>query len=288
MTVIRGALLGVALQLANPAAVLADTILFVGNSFTFGGNSPVMRYRATSVVDLNAEGLGGVPALFKLFTEEAGLTYDVSFETHPGAGLDWHWRNRLAKVDRPWDHVVLQSYSTLDAQKPGDPGLLIDYSERLAEAFRARNPKVDIWLDATWSRADLTYVAPSPWLGKSIGAMADDLSCAYRQAAHQSRASGVVEVGQAFNRAIRQGVAEANPYDGAASQIDLWSFDHYHASTYGYYLEALMIFGAVTGRDPTILGAAETGAQELGLTAEQASSLQRVAREALGSAPSAC
>ena len=55
------------------AAPRAETILFVGNSFTYGAYSPVWKYRAGTVTDLNNEGVGGVPALFKLFTQEAGL-----------------------------------------------------------------------------------------------------------------------------------------------------------------------------------------------------------------------
>jgi hypothetical protein len=273
------------------AAAWADTILFVGNSFTYGANSPVFHYRSGSVEDLNGEGVGGAPALVKLFTEEAGLDYSVSLVTHPGVGLDWHWANTREKIDRPWDHVVLQSYSTLDEGKPGDPGLLVDYVARFAEALHAKNPKVDIRLDATWSRPDLTYAGSSPWRGKPIFAMADDVSCGYRRAARAPYVRGVMEVGEAFNRAIRSGVADPNPYDGTAyGQVDLWSWDHYHASAYGYYLEALMIFGSVTGRDPLSLGPQEAAAMELGLSPEQAAALQKVAHDQLaeGSASPAC
>ena len=64
------------------SAECAETILFVGNSFTFGADSPpVQAYRPETVTDLNREGIGGVPALFKSFTREAGLAYDVSLET---------------------------------------------------------------------------------------------------------------------------------------------------------------------------------------------------------------
>ena len=47
----------------------ARTILFVGNSFTFGANSPAHFYRADTVTDLNGPGkngksVGGVPAIF--------------------------------------------------------------------------------------------------------------------------------------------------------------------------------------------------------------------------------
>ena len=45
------------------------SILFVGNSFTFGSGSAVHYYRNHTVTDLNNEGVGGVPALFKVFTD---------------------------------------------------------------------------------------------------------------------------------------------------------------------------------------------------------------------------
>ena len=111
------ALAAALLAFVSPAE--ARTILFIGNSFTYGALSPVWHYRAGSVTDLNKEGVGGVPALFKLFTTEAGLSYDVSLETSPGKDLQWHIDNRTPVLDRAWDHGVLQSFSTLDAKAPG-------------------------------------------------------------------------------------------------------------------------------------------------------------------------
>ena len=58
-----------------------QTILFIGNSFTFGSGSAVRYWRASSVTDLNNEGVGGVPALFDSFADQAGLDYDVHLET---------------------------------------------------------------------------------------------------------------------------------------------------------------------------------------------------------------
>jgi hypothetical protein len=46
-------------------------------------------------------------------------------------------------------------------------------------------------------------------------------------------------------------------------------------------LEALMVFGSVTGRDPRSLGEAECAAYELGLSAAQTGALERVAFEQL-------
>ena len=72
----------------------ATSILFIGNSFTYGYGSPVRYFHADSVTDLNREGVGGVPALFKAFTVAAGLDYDVYLETHGDVGLDWHVDNK--------------------------------------------------------------------------------------------------------------------------------------------------------------------------------------------------
>jgi hypothetical protein len=272
--------------LALGAAALpagATTILFVGNSFTYGepaGAAPlVQNYHPETVTDLNGSGIGGVPALFKAFTVEAGLQYDVSLETVPGVGLDYHYANKYNTIVKPFDKVVLQSYSTLDANKPANPDLLIKYSGLLAQALVGQNPNVDIRLDSTWSRADLTYQAGGAWYGQSIYQMALDVRAGYDKAWHASPLiHGVIPVGQAWNSAIAGGLADANPYDGIdAGKIGLWAPDRYHASIYGYYLEALTMFGSVTGLDPRTLGAGDTVAKDLGISVATATALQQLA-----------
>jgi hypothetical protein len=100
----------------------AETILFVGNSFTSGDPAGcprlVRNYQPNAVTDLNGTNIGGVAALFRALTDQAGLNYTVSLETIGGTGFDYHYNNKLALLDKPWDHVVLQSYSTLDASAP--------------------------------------------------------------------------------------------------------------------------------------------------------------------------
>jgi hypothetical protein len=260
------------------------TLLFVGNSFTFGSGSAVHYYRNNTVTDLNNEGVGGVPALFKVFTEQAGLKFDVSLETHPGIGLDWHLENKKAEIgSKPWDIVVAHGYSLLDQDKPHDPANLISTSKELADLLRAKNPKVDLYLSSTWSRPDEVFPEKGAWHGSPLEVMAKDIRVAYDKAAAATNAK-VVPVGDAFNRAITVGFADKNPYDGiGADQINLWTFDNYHASTYGYYLEALMVFGRVTGRDPRSLGSAECSGMELGLSRPQVDKLQQIAFDELAS-----
>jgi len=273
-----------ALILATGIGRAADggSILFIGNSFTFGSGSAVHYYRNHTVKDLNNEGVGGVPALFKVFAEQTGLAFDVSLETRGGVGIDFHLENKKAEItSRAWDIVVAHGYSTLDQKNPHDPALLIATSKELADLMRAKNPKVEFFLTSTWSRPDQVFPEKGAWAGKPIDTMAKDIRVAYDKAAAGAAAT-VIPVGDAFNRAIVTGFADANPYDGIdAGKVDLWTYDHYHASTYGYYLEALMVFGRVTGRDPRSLGDAECSGMELGLSSAQVHALQQIAFDEL-------
>ena len=270
-----------------PAAAWAQadsTVLFIGNSFTYGHGSPVRFYRSDTVTDLNNTGIGGVPALFKSFTTQVGSDYDVYVETQPGSGLDFHLKNRLGTIGRrAWDVVVMHGQSTLDFEDPGNPAKLIDTSGRIAEFIHAGNPAVEVHLMATWSRADQTYRPEGAWAGQSIGAMARDVRAGYDQAAQASAAiTSVIPVGEAWTRAMEAGVADPNPYDGTEfGTVSLWTYDYYHGSTYGYYLEALVVFGRLTGRDPRSLGDHECSAFELGLSRQEAGALQQVAFDTL-------
>ncbi|MEI6193632.1 MAG: PEP-CTERM sorting domain-containing protein [Verrucomicrobiota bacterium] len=280
----------------NPVVARADTtapaagktILFIGNSFTHGYKSPVQQFRTNSVTNLNRDTKGeapkgGVPALYKCFAEQAGLNYQVSLETVGGKGLDFHLTNKTELIARPWDYVVMHGYSTLDQAKPGDAALLVKSTKQVAELLHEKNPQVEIWLVATWTRADLIYKESSPWFGKPVETMAKDLRAGYNQArAATPLVRGVIPTGEAWNRAIEEKVADSNPYDGIApGEIDLWAGDHYHGSSFGYYLSALMIFGDITGLDPRSLGGKEIAAGELGFTPEQTKALQQVAFEEL-------
>jgi hypothetical protein len=271
-----------ALFLVATTGAAAERVLFIGNSFTFGWGSAVRFYRNDTVTDLNDEGTGGVPALFESFTAQAGLDYDVALETRGGTGLDFHLAEKRELIDRRgWDIVVAHGYSTLDADQPRDPQKLVDTANELGELLRARNPRVELYLMATWARADQVYRAEGAWAGEPVAKMATDIRAAYDAAAAAAQAT-VIPVGEAWNRAIAFGVADSNPYDGIdAGKLDLWTYDHYHASVYGYYLEALVIFGRITGHDPRALGERECSAFELGLSREQARVLQQIAYDEL-------
>jgi hypothetical protein len=269
--------------LSGAQGAVPRQILFVGNSFLYGAGAAALTYHPELVRDLNGGDVGGVPALFATFARESGLDYVVNAETVPGVGLDHHYEVRLALLDRAWDEVVLSGYSTLDREHPGNPAMLVDYAGRLARRFQCRNPAVLVHLNATWTRADQVYRESGHWFGRPIEAMALDVRAGNDAAARATPAiRDVIPVGEAWNRAFATGVADPNPVDDLhPGQLDLWAADQYHASSAGYYLEALVIFGVVTGRDPISLGAGERAGRDLGLTRAQVRALEQVAHDQL-------
>ncbi|MFT4102707.1 MAG: PEP-CTERM sorting domain-containing protein [Burkholderiaceae bacterium] len=138
------ALLLAALSCAASVHAAPVSVLFVGNSYTFGRVDPVMSYNAANVHDLTAamwaanpagsnafepHPWGGVAGIFKQFTEQAGLDYDVSLSTRNAASLRGHllnsnsagWDLRGNIASQTWDKVVLQEQS--DEPLPKQPGL---------------------------------------------------------------------------------------------------------------------------------------------------------------------
>lgn len=280
MTKLAGAFVAVLiLAISGPVVAAGKSVLFIGNSFLFGSGSAVRFYRADTVTDLNKEGIGGVPALFKSFTQQAGLDYEVSLETRGGSGLDFHLAEKLGVIgSRPFDAVVMHGFSLLDAQKPRDPAKLVATSKQMADFLRGKNPNVELFLISTWARADNVYPAKGAWTGQTIEVMTKEVRAAYDQAAKAAAVKGVIPVGESWLRAMQSGVADPNPYDGIeAGKLNLWTYDAYHASTHGYYLQALVIFGTLTGVDPRSLGDAECSAYELGMSRAETRALQQVA-----------
>ncbi|MGM9482974.1 DUF4886 domain-containing protein [Roseateles sp. NT4] len=262
-------------------------ILFVGNSFLYGHIPPVLRYNAARVTDLNGMGYGGVPALFKQLADDAGLSVEVSSELVGGQTLQFHFSSKRALItSRPWDVVVLQEYSTLNPQRPGDATAFIAAAAQLEAAVHGVNPAARVYLLETWARADQVYRTPGGrWHGKSLEAMQADLRAAYVQAmARAACIAAVVPVGDAALRAVQEGVADRNPYDGIdAGKFNLWGEDGYHLGAWGSYLEALVLFGHLSGLDPASLGPASRAGRELGLSAAQIEAAQTIASRQLRS-----
>ncbi|RZL08816.1 MAG: hypothetical protein EOO62_14745, partial [Hymenobacter sp.] len=228
------------------AAVAANAqtrVLFVGDSFTHGKYAPVRNYNAAAVTDENYglpatspryESLasepgpwGGIPGIFKKFTDEAGLTYEVHLEAISAKSLQYHYTNALSVIAQPnWQQVVLQELSTrpLPASRGGDRPTFYGAVANLEQAIHAANPATQVYLYQTWARADLTYPSGAPYAGLPIDSMTQDLHVGYaRAAALDGRLAGVAPAGDAWLRAIQANVAQRNPYAPVASQLDRWA-----------------------------------------------------------------
>lgn len=124
-----------------------------------------------------------------------------------------------------------------------------------------------------------------------MAAMTADLRATTQaKLANNPHLAGIVPSGDAFQRALDQGVAKASGFYDASGvyapdlpqdAINLWWIDYLHASKHGSYLSALVLFGTVTGIDPWSLGASEQAAADLGISPADAVRLQRVASEQL-------
>ncbi len=166
----------------------------------------------------------------------------------------------------------------------------------------------EIYLQQTWARPNLinapgattidpatgnaTYSgAPAPSYFSTLEGMTADMTTGMLAVANfanddgTSGIKGIVPTGQAFLRAVQDGVATRNMYDSNALSdglIDLWFNDGTHASKYGSYLSALTLFGSITGLDPQSLGFYELAAFDLGISGEEAYRLQQIAAASLG------
>lgn len=281
------------LEPTQPAPTAAKQILFIGNSFFHGEFDPTQHYNAANVVDLNNMGYGGVPGIFKQLTVDAGLNYTATIEAVSGQSLQYHYQNKLPQIgSKAFDIVVMADYSTLDQANPGNPTKLYTYSKLLEQYIHGGinphpNPNARVFLMATWARADQIYkTTTSPWYGQTVEKMADDLQNAYLQAAaNDPSIEGVIPVGEADARAVTEGIADRNPYDSVTDGfVKVWNIDNYHASAWASYLEALVLFGRITGLDPRTLSPDGAAPKGLGLTSMQASAAATVAWEQLSQA----
>lgn len=286
-----------AVLLGLSASASAQTrVLFVGNSFTHGQYAPALNYNAAAITDVNfglpatdprahdagmQAAFGGVPGIFKKFTTQAGLSYDVHIEAVSGKSLEFHHANALSVIARPgWDKVVLQEQSTrpTPTNRGGNRQLFYTYSTLLEQAVHGASPAAQVYLYGTWARPDFTYPTGSRYAGLPIDSMAQDLQKTYKQAfITNGHFAAVAPVGDAWLRAITAGVATRNPYSPDASKINLWASDQVHASKWGSYLSALVLFYQLTSVDPRTLGASEQAAAELGITPADAVALQQIA-----------
>ena len=258
-------------------------ILFVGNSFTYGGSTKVHTYNVAAVTDEvpGEKGVGGIPAIFKKLADEAGLPYEVHVETVGGKDLEFHYTHALSTIAQAkWDVVVLQGYSTepLPAERGGNLESFAKHASLLEKAIHAVNPSTKIYLYQTWAYPFKTYTKENSAQADPLFDMTIDLERGYgRAAAENGRFEAVLPVGVAWVQAERGGIAQPEPGVGDGSRADLWDEDHKHPSIAGSYLSALTLFAGITHFHVNKLGGNEQAARELGISPEMAASMEKFA-----------
>jgi len=161
------------------------------------------------------------------------------------------------------------------ASRPNAAITLYQTQPLASYGFTGSNPDAPIFGSSTAAQNG-GNPAFAPYLGATdpIGQMAFDLHNAYTGAASAYNAAhptgpqvDVALAGDAWVSAINLGVAVENPYlpRHPQKQVNLWDGDPltaccttpigYHPSSYGVYLDALVIFYKITGVDPHTLRA---------------------------------
>ncbi|CAM2948989.1 DUF4886 domain-containing protein [Rariglobus hedericola] len=259
------------------ACLQAQNILFVGNSFTFVP-SPL---DIGTVTDLNAGKPGGVPAIFEVLAVAGGKTPTVSMETVGGKTLQFHYETKRELIDKAWDIVILQDYSTGPIPEANGGTKSFDsfraHVPKLKELFTAQNPKVKIWLYETWARPDVVMKGRFA----TIEDMQAGLRSAYSAAAKDNALQGWVPVGDTFLAAVKQGLADNPATPDSEGPLKIWGKDNYHQSAIGAYISALLFYGRIYDADPRDLPSDNAAAVRIKLSTEDSKKLQALAWEQL-------
>ena len=259
-------------------------ILFVGNSYTSGQGSSAQTWHAASITDLAGAGTGGIPAMVGLMAEQLGNPLRIYVLAPSGADLKTTLDRYPSKItSRKWNFVILQEYSTFNEYQPGNLHNTISAVTKISTAVTINSPDTKIILTENWPRADFVHFKSGPWKGDTHEyqqkLMGKDFQLILKSVPNISSLS---PIGDAWVRAIGQGHADSDPFDGIdAKRFSLWADDGSHPSIHGAYLSALLHLSIVTGHDPRSLGEKDCVAFELGITPSQASKLQDVAHESL-------
>ena len=195
---------------------------------------------------------------------------------------------------------------------------LVETHPMASYGFTSSNPEAPIFGSSTAAQNG-GNPAFAPYVGAidPIGQMASDLHNAYTGEASAYNVANpngshvdVALGGDAWVSAVNLGIAVENPYlpRHPRQQVDLWDSNPltaccttpigYHSSSYGVYLDALVIFYKITGLDPHTLRAEmddehgshfqSSAARALGISARDARLLAIAARETVDAGMPIC
>jgi hypothetical protein len=239
-------------------------LLFIGNSFTYGGEeAAVVKF-------------GGVPKLVEAIASSRQKTASTLMVTTGGKDWGFHLANPAtdsALKVRSWDGVVLQDYSTQPTHA-GDTGAFMRNGQLFYDRIAKESPLAEIVLYETWAYAathKIFAVSPTAHQFTDPAQMTAELAKNYAalrqvlQARDPHRIVALARVGEAFARSLQE-----NP------GINLYAGDFKHPSRQGCYLAALVIYSTFFHDSP--VGATRT-LPGFTLEADEAAKLQAVAQQ---------
>lgn len=256
--------LAVFIFLCLHAACPAESVLFIGNSYTIGSRTDPIT------------AAGGIPAYVEAIAVSKGK--NLTTKTVAARGKDLSYHLGQAETDEAlkaakWDWVVLQELSTKPT-RIGDPDGFFADAATLYSRAREASPDGKVLLYQTWPRpATSSYISKEGKSKKkkfeSSGEMLDDVVANYAEARGRLEAAepgdqvALARVGEAFVRCLQK-----------YPQLSPYGTDGHHASPEGYYLAALVIYGALFDDSPV---GATHDLPGLTIDAETAKSLQEIA-----------
>jgi hypothetical protein len=263
-----GGVAGIFLQFTKDAGLHYNVSLIAVSSATLSGYAN-NKGKEAGILPLIANSQYRQVVLQDQTFQPLPVTITVNGESVPTRGNPTSFQSGVSKL--------VKAINKADAAA-GQPNAAITLYETppiAAYGFTSSNPNAPIFGSRTAAQqgGDKT---DAPYVGAAnpIAAMASDLHNAYVNAAATFNAAnptlshlGVALAGDAWASAINSGVAQLNPFLSSEppGQIDLWDSDPllacctvpigYHPSQYGDFLDALMLFGKITGVNPETLSA---------------------------------
>lgn len=260
------------LLLSFPLPCWAENVLFVGNSYTIGSRQ-----------DPIAEA-GGVPKYVEEIAASKGKTLATKTVATRSKDLAYHLQQPStedALKAEKWNWIVLQELSTKPTRVGNAEGFFED-AVQFYQRARAGSPDAKVLLYQTWPRpASSTYIntngKPSSKKFENPEEMLYEVVDNYAEAARRIEALdpgqqvAIARVGEAFTQCVAK-----------YPHLSLYAKDSHHASSEGYYLASLVIYGALFNDSP--VGATHE-LPGLGIDAETARSLQEIAAAVMSEKP---
>ena len=234
----RALLLSFLALLAAAVTASAGDVLFIGNSYTYGGNEP------------GVQKLGGVPKLVELIAESKGRTISTEMLAVGGKDLGFHLQQPETEQkvrSKKWDGVVLQDSSS-KATRMGNVAGFFKNGATFYRLIREAAPDARIVLYETWARGEASPVysrTPKPNAFMNPAEMTSEVVRNYTE---QERRLESLDPGQQV--ALAPVGAAFQLCKEAYPDISIYTEDSHHANAAGIYLSALVLYTTLSGDSP--------------------------------------